>query len=63
MFYEGEYEYYFTLTEMDVDLHDLEQLINYRTRLSQSNNLSIDDFLRKELSYLFEDVEYSIQSQ
>ncbi|KAL4449799.1 hypothetical protein ABPG74_008172 [Tetrahymena malaccensis] len=60
---EGENDYYFVITEIDVDLYHLQQLINYRQRLGQNSILSYDDFIRKELSYLFEDVEYSIHSQ
>ncbi|EAS06240.2 hypothetical protein TTHERM_00327220 (macronuclear) [Tetrahymena thermophila SB210] len=60
---EGEHDYYFVITEIDVDLYHLQQLINYRQRLGKNSILSYDDFIRKELSYLFEDVEYSIHSQ
>lgn len=56
-----EYEYDFVITEIDVDLYDLQQLIQYRQRISQKeDDITIDDFLRRELSYLFEDVEYTI---
>ncbi|KAL4467418.1 hypothetical protein ABPG72_011016 [Tetrahymena utriculariae] len=61
--YKGEYEYYFLITEIDLELNDLQQLINYRQRLTQNFKLTYDDFIKKELSYLFEDVEYSIHSQ
>ncbi|KAL4501620.1 hypothetical protein ABPG72_018671 [Tetrahymena utriculariae] len=60
---EGETDYQFIITEIDVNLYHLLQLINYRQRLGQNSVLSYDDFIRKELSYLFEDVEYSIHSQ
>ncbi|EAR86211.1 hypothetical protein TTHERM_00700940 (macronuclear) [Tetrahymena thermophila SB210] len=60
---QGEYEHYFLITEIDIELNDLQQLINYRQRLTQNFKLSYDDFIKKELSYLFEDVEYSIHSQ
>ncbi|KAL4482347.1 hypothetical protein ABPG73_012807 [Tetrahymena malaccensis] len=54
----------FNITEIDVDLDSLKQLIDYRQRAFQNTKfLNIDDFIRRELSYQFEDVEYSIQSQ
>ncbi|EAS04053.1 hypothetical protein TTHERM_01406920 (macronuclear) [Tetrahymena thermophila SB210] len=58
-------EFIFHINELDVDLQDLQNLINYRERLlnSQKNNLSFEDFTKKELSYMFEDVEYSVHSQ
>ncbi|EAR81907.2 hypothetical protein TTHERM_01434670, partial (macronuclear) [Tetrahymena thermophila SB210] len=58
-------EFIFHINELDVDLQDLQNLINYRERLlnSEKNNLSFEDFTKKELSYLFEDVEYSVRSQ
>ncbi|KAL4462536.1 hypothetical protein ABPG74_000366 [Tetrahymena malaccensis] len=57
-------EFIFHITEIDIDLQDLQNLILYRERLAASqNNLSYEDFLKKELSYLFEDVEYSVHSQ
>ncbi|KAL4449797.1 hypothetical protein ABPG74_008170 [Tetrahymena malaccensis] len=56
-------EYQFIITEIDVDLKDLQQLIQYRQNISQrQGQISITDFLRRELSYLFEDVEYTIYS-
>ncbi|KAL4484814.1 hypothetical protein ABPG74_019991 [Tetrahymena malaccensis] len=60
---EGVSEYYFFITEIDVDMQDLNQLIQYRQRLIGNSKLTYDDFIKKELSYLFEDVEYSIHSQ
>ncbi|KAL4484813.1 hypothetical protein ABPG74_019990 [Tetrahymena malaccensis] len=60
---QGEYEHYFLITEIDIELNDLQQLIDYRQRLTQNCKLTYDDFIKKELSYLFEDVEYSIHSQ
>ncbi|EAS04056.2 hypothetical protein TTHERM_01407940 (macronuclear) [Tetrahymena thermophila SB210] len=57
------FEYALTITNIDVDVNDLQNLINYRQRLvSQRNNLSYDDFIQRELSYLFENVEYSVHS-
>ncbi|KAL4449796.1 hypothetical protein ABPG74_008169 [Tetrahymena malaccensis] len=60
-------EYILTFTEIDVvDVDQLQQLIEYRQRISQNcqkQNLSIEDFIKKELSFRFEDVEYSVQSQ
>ncbi|KAL4478616.1 hypothetical protein ABPG74_006851 [Tetrahymena malaccensis] len=57
-------EYIFHINELDVDLQDLQSLINYRERLLNSEKkLSFEDFTKKELSYLFEDVEYSVRSQ
>ncbi|KAL4501619.1 hypothetical protein ABPG72_018670 [Tetrahymena utriculariae] len=57
-------EFFIGITEIDLDIKDLENLIQYRQRINQDNQkLSIDDFLRKELSYKFEDVEYSVHSQ
>ncbi|EAS06235.1 hypothetical protein TTHERM_00327170 (macronuclear) [Tetrahymena thermophila SB210] len=54
----------FNITEIDVDIDSLKQLIDYRQRAFQNTKfLNIDDFIRRELSYQFEDVEYSIQSQ
>ncbi|KAL4489484.1 hypothetical protein ABPG72_002780 [Tetrahymena utriculariae] len=54
----------FGFTEFDVDVKDLEKLIQYRQNILQNKNkLSLDDYINKELSYLFEDVEYSIQAQ
>ncbi|KAL4478605.1 hypothetical protein ABPG74_006840 [Tetrahymena malaccensis] len=58
------YEFMFSITEIDIDFHELQKLIFYRERLVQkNNNLSFDDFIKKELSFLFEDVEYSVYSQ
>ncbi|EAS06237.2 hypothetical protein TTHERM_00327190 (macronuclear) [Tetrahymena thermophila SB210] len=57
-------QFFLAITEIDLDLKDLENLIMYRQRIYENNEkLSIDDFLRKELSYKFEDVEYSVHSQ
>lgn len=57
------FEYILSITEIDVDLSDLQNLILYRERLVLNNEeLSFDDFIRKELSYIFEDVEYSVHS-
>ncbi|KAL4450389.1 hypothetical protein ABPG74_009095 [Tetrahymena malaccensis] len=57
-------EFFIGITEIYLDIKDLENLIQYRQRIQQNNQkLNIDDFLRKELSYKFEDVEYSVHSQ
>ncbi|EAR81906.1 hypothetical protein TTHERM_01434660 (macronuclear) [Tetrahymena thermophila SB210] len=57
-------EYFFSVIEMDVDIDSLQRLIQYRQKiLLNPNNLTIDEFIEKELSYKFEDVEYSIHSQ
>ncbi|EAS06242.2 glycoside hydrolase family 1 protein (macronuclear) [Tetrahymena thermophila SB210] len=62
-FLADECEYQFLVTEIDVDLKDLQQLIQYREKICQrSEQINIQDFLRRELSYLFEDVEYTIDS-
>ncbi|KAL4478604.1 hypothetical protein ABPG74_006839 [Tetrahymena malaccensis] len=58
------YEFMFYITEIDIDFHELQKLILYRERLVKKNdNLSFEDFIKKELSFLFEDVEYSVYSQ
>ncbi|EAS06241.1 hypothetical protein TTHERM_00327230 (macronuclear) [Tetrahymena thermophila SB210] len=57
-----ECQYGFVIVEIDVDMYDLQQLIEYRQRLIQ-NQLNYEDYLKKELSLLYEDVEYSVQSQ
>ncbi|EAS04052.1 hypothetical protein TTHERM_01406910 (macronuclear) [Tetrahymena thermophila SB210] len=57
-------EYFFSIIEMDVDIDSLQRLIQYRQKIFLNpNNLTIDEFIQKELSYKFEDVEYSIHSQ
>ena len=57
-------EYFLKVFEFDVELTELESLIGYRQRLMKKNGkLSIDDLIKKELSFLFEDVEYSVFSQ
>ncbi|EAS02257.2 hypothetical protein TTHERM_00622770 (macronuclear) [Tetrahymena thermophila SB210] len=54
----------FGFTEFDVDFSDLQKLIEYRSNILQNKKkLNLDDYINKELSYLFEDVEYSILSQ
>ncbi|KAL4449798.1 hypothetical protein ABPG74_008171 [Tetrahymena malaccensis] len=57
-----ECQYTFEIVEIDVDMYELQQLIEYRQRLI-SNQLNYEDYLKKELSLLYEDVEYSVQSQ
>ncbi|KAL4452955.1 hypothetical protein ABPG74_002520 [Tetrahymena malaccensis] len=58
------YEYILQIIEFDVDIVDLKNLIQFRqTQLINTNNYSFDDFIRKELSQLFESVEYSVYSQ
>ncbi|KAL4478618.1 hypothetical protein ABPG74_006853 [Tetrahymena malaccensis] len=57
------FEFALTITNIDVDVNDLQNLIIYRQKLvSQRNKLSYDDFIKRELSYLFENVEYSVHS-
>ncbi|KAL4439066.1 hypothetical protein ABPG74_008841 [Tetrahymena malaccensis] len=54
----------FGFTEFDIDVNDLKKLIEYRQNILQNKKkLSLDDYINKELSYLFEDVEYSILAQ
>ncbi|KAL4432990.1 hypothetical protein ABPG74_005363 [Tetrahymena malaccensis] len=51
-------------TEFDIDVQQLQRLINYRQNLtSKRNDVSYDEFINKELSFMFEDVEYSVHSQ
>ncbi|EAS06236.1 hypothetical protein TTHERM_00327180 (macronuclear) [Tetrahymena thermophila SB210] len=58
------HQFNLTLIEIEVDFQSFQDLLEYRKRLSQSSeNQKFDDFIRRENSYLFEDVEYSIQSQ
>ncbi|KAL4501618.1 hypothetical protein ABPG72_018669 [Tetrahymena utriculariae] len=58
------HQFNLTLIEIEVDLQSFKNLLEYRKRLLQSSeNQKFDDFIRRENSYLFEDVEYSIQSQ
>ncbi|EAR92227.2 hypothetical protein TTHERM_01051760 (macronuclear) [Tetrahymena thermophila SB210] len=53
-----------TVVDIDIELDSLQQLIQYRQRISQQSNSQIDtDFIRRENSYLFEDVEYSVESE
>ncbi|KAL4439308.1 hypothetical protein ABPG74_016971 [Tetrahymena malaccensis] len=53
-----------TMVDIDVEPQSLQQLIQYRQRISIKSNSKIDmDFIRRENSFLFEDVEYSIESQ
>ncbi|EAR98194.2 hypothetical protein TTHERM_00343940 (macronuclear) [Tetrahymena thermophila SB210] len=57
-------KFHLTVVHIDVELDTLQQLIQYRTRISKQSNSEIDtDFIRRENSYLFEDVEYSVESQ
>ncbi|EAR81903.1 hypothetical protein TTHERM_01434630 (macronuclear) [Tetrahymena thermophila SB210] len=57
-------DYSFFLIEFDIDIQELQRLIEYRLKIFQNpNNLSMEEFIQKELSYRFEDVEYSIHSQ
>ncbi|KAL4485382.1 hypothetical protein ABPG72_008558 [Tetrahymena utriculariae] len=53
-----------TLIDIDVEAQSLQQLIQYRQRISNQSNSKINgDFIRRENSYLFEDVEYQVESQ
>ncbi|EWS71567.1 hypothetical protein TTHERM_001363578 (macronuclear) [Tetrahymena thermophila SB210] len=57
-------EYVFVVNEFDVELEDLQNLIQYRQKiLSNRNELTFDEFINKEVSLLFENVEYSVYSQ
>ncbi|KAL4478614.1 hypothetical protein ABPG74_006849 [Tetrahymena malaccensis] len=57
-------DYSFFLIEFDIDIQELQKLIEYRLNIfKHPDNLSIEEFIQKELSYRFEDVEYSIHSQ
>ncbi|KAL4449804.1 hypothetical protein ABPG74_008177 [Tetrahymena malaccensis] len=54
----------YNIIEVDVNTKDLQQLIEYRQRISERcGDIKIEDLIKRELSYLFEDVEYSIKSQ
>ncbi|KAL4488014.1 hypothetical protein ABPG72_009352 [Tetrahymena utriculariae] len=56
-------EYIFFIIEFDVELRELENLINYRQKImSISSQLTFDEFINKELSLQFENVEYSVLS-
>ncbi|KAL4481912.1 hypothetical protein ABPG74_008001 [Tetrahymena malaccensis] len=54
-------EYIFFIIEFDVELEELQNLISYRQKIL-SNNLTFDEYINKELSLLFENVEYSVNS-
>ncbi|KAL4485381.1 hypothetical protein ABPG72_008557 [Tetrahymena utriculariae] len=57
-------QFLLTVVDIDIELSSLQQLIQYRSRISKKYNYQIDtDFIRRENSYLFEDVEYSVESQ
>ncbi|EAR92308.2 hypothetical protein TTHERM_01349970 (macronuclear) [Tetrahymena thermophila SB210] len=57
-------QFLLTVVDIDIELESLQQLIQYRQKISQQSNSQIDtDFIRRENSYLFEDVEYSVESQ
>ncbi|KAL4481922.1 hypothetical protein ABPG74_008011 [Tetrahymena malaccensis] len=57
-------EYIFAINEFDIELEDLKNLISYRQRiLSNSSELTFDEFINKEISLLFEHVEYSVHSE
>ncbi|EAR90475.2 hypothetical protein TTHERM_00113250 (macronuclear) [Tetrahymena thermophila SB210] len=56
-------EYIFEISELDVDLKDLENLINYREKIMNNDKMSFDQFINKELSIILEDVEYSVHSE
>ncbi|EAR81992.1 hypothetical protein TTHERM_01372810 (macronuclear) [Tetrahymena thermophila SB210] len=59
-----EYPYILSITQMDVELKQLQNLIQYRQKLSLNPKyLTLDEFMQKELSYQFESVEYSVHSQ
>ncbi|KAL4478625.1 hypothetical protein ABPG74_006860 [Tetrahymena malaccensis] len=58
-------EMFLSVSEIDVNIDDLQNLIIYREKLLQNNNsiLTFDEYIQKELSFAFEDVEYSVLSQ
>ncbi|KAL4478600.1 hypothetical protein ABPG74_006835 [Tetrahymena malaccensis] len=57
-------EYILVITKINVPPKQMQGLVDYRQKLMlNSDALSIDEYINKELSYLFEDVEYSVQSQ
>ncbi|KAL4501616.1 hypothetical protein ABPG72_018667 [Tetrahymena utriculariae] len=57
-------DFEYNIIEVDVNTQDLQQLIEYRQRISERyGDIKIEDLIKRELSYLFEDVEYSIKSQ
>ncbi|EAR81945.1 hypothetical protein TTHERM_01400690 (macronuclear) [Tetrahymena thermophila SB210] len=57
-------EYILVITKINVSPNQMQGLVDYRKKLMlNSEALSIDEYINKELSYLFEDVEYSVQSQ
>ncbi|KAL4489312.1 hypothetical protein ABPG72_018967 [Tetrahymena utriculariae] len=59
-----EYPYILSITQMDVELKQLQNLIQNRQKLALNPKyLTLDEFLQKELSYQFESVEYSVYSQ
>ncbi|KAL4481920.1 hypothetical protein ABPG74_008009 [Tetrahymena malaccensis] len=62
--YNFPFEYIFCITIFDVELEDLKNLINYRQKIiSKKPDLTYDEFINKEVSLLFEHVEYSVLSQ
>ncbi|KAL4489338.1 hypothetical protein ABPG72_018993 [Tetrahymena utriculariae] len=57
-------EYILVITRINVTPKQMQGLVDYRNKLMlNSDALTIDEYINKELSYLFEDVEYSVQSQ
>ncbi|KAL4478623.1 hypothetical protein ABPG74_006858 [Tetrahymena malaccensis] len=59
-----EYPYILSITQMDIELKQLQNLISYRQKLALNPKyLTLDEFMQKELSYQFENVEYSVHSQ
>ncbi|KAL4478602.1 hypothetical protein ABPG74_006837 [Tetrahymena malaccensis] len=57
-------EYILSIIHATLSPQQMQGLVDYRQKLMQNyNKFSIDEYIRKELSYFFEDVEYSIQSQ
>ncbi|EAR81994.2 hypothetical protein TTHERM_01372830 (macronuclear) [Tetrahymena thermophila SB210] len=58
-------EMFLSISEIDVNLDDLYNLIIYREKLLRNDNslLTFDEYIQKELSLAFEDVEYSVFSQ
>ncbi|KAL4489310.1 hypothetical protein ABPG72_018965 [Tetrahymena utriculariae] len=56
---------FLSISQIDVNLDDLQNLIIYREKLLRNDNslLTFDEYIQKELSFNFEDVEYSVLSQ
>ncbi|EAR81946.1 hypothetical protein TTHERM_01400700 (macronuclear) [Tetrahymena thermophila SB210] len=57
-------EYILLINQAHIKPKQMQGLIEYRQKIMQNKGfLSLDEYIQKELSYLFEDVEYSVKSQ